>query len=330
LKKRVLYFSIIFVAILLAGVIQIALSQYGEKNTAPLTGEGKPHFSVRWMGFAPDSNTTWPSVQPYANNFSDYYVCISDVISDKLILPVSLRLVNQESSSFFFRIQQNTSTSIGWITPTIEIGLVNRDETRFFTVTTERIKPSSIPEGTLSETITLTVQAYYDSAYTQFYSQDDVPVTFHFIDRTAAVWTVLSMDNFDTSEESHWSCIGPDYGQAKGITGDLYRSWPNSLKQTGYYEDQGLSGFGSTITINSSYTEAYVIASVKTSGWSTAPKVTFNGTIYFEPDVGPTQNAWYQMAFPLPTNQTTVVGICFLNTWAVGYLDDVYVIAKGA
>jgi hypothetical protein len=327
LKKRVLYFSIIFVAIFLAGVIQIALSQYGEKNTAPLTGEGKPHFSVRWMGFTPDSNTTWPIVQPYSNNYSDYYICINDELYDKLNLPVSLRLVNQESSSFFFRVLQNTSSPAGWSTLLNEIGLVNKDETRFFTVTTERIKPSSIPEGALSETINLTVQAYYDSAYTQFYSQDDVPVTFHFIDRTASVWSTLSMDNFDTSAQSNWTGVGMSY-ITPVVTGESYRSYPNSLGiiPTGF--TYRVNGFGNNIAINSSYTEAYIMASIKSNGWSTPPRVTFNGTVYFEPDINPIQNSWYQLTFPLPVDQTTAVGLYFSEYTSYAYLDDVYVIAK--
>jgi hypothetical protein len=328
LKKAILYLSsVIFVAILLAGAIQITLSQFGEQNPVPMTSEAKPHFSVKWMGFAPDRSTTWPVAQPYNNSYSEYYVCINDVVSDKLYMPVSFRLVNQENSSFYFRISQNTSFPTGWSTPTNEIGLVNIDETRFFTVTTERIKPSSIPQGRLSENITLTVQAYYDSAYTQFYSQDNVPVTFNFIDRTAPAWSMLSTDNFDTSTQNQWTSL-TNYGGV-AVVGNIYRSYPNSLRLENWYYD---GGFGNTIAVNSSYTEAYIIASVKTYTWLAPPSVTFNGTIYFEPDVNPTQNSWYQLTIPLPVNQTTQVGIYFVpwlyQNAAYGYLDDVYVIAK--
>ncbi len=327
MKKRIYYLSsIILVAILLAGASQIAISQYGaNKPAAPTSGSSPTHFSVRWMGLAPDSNTTWPAIQPYSDNYTDYYICINDVISDKLSLPISFRLVNQESSAFYFRILQ-ISAPAEWSTPPNELGLVEKDQTRFFTITTERTKPSSIPEGATSETITLTIQAYYDSSYTQFYSEDDVPVTFHFIDRTASVWSAISTENFDSSTESQWTAVGT-YNDPAIVSGDLYRSWPNSLRLRCYAYDAG-TGFGSTISINSSYVEAYLIASVKTSGWATVPKVTFDDITYFEPDVAPTQNSWHQLMFPLPVNQTTQVGIYFMGPWAYGNLDDVYVIAK--
>jgi hypothetical protein len=330
LKKALLFLiTVILVAILAGGLIQIVISQYGEQNTAPMTGEVKPHFSVKWMGFAPDSNTTWPSVQPYNNNYSEYFVCINDVISDKLSLPVSFRLANHENSAFYFRVNPKLPLPTGWSTPTNEIGLVNKDETRFFTITTERVKPSLILAGKLAETITLTVQAYYDSSYTQFYSQDDVPVTFNFIDRTASAWSVLSTDNFDTPKQTQWDSL-TNYGSVS-VVGDIYRSYPRSLRITNQASNYD-NGFGSTIAVNSSYAEAYIIASIKTSTWSTTPRVTFNGTVYFEPDVSPTQYSWYQLVFPLPINQTTQVGIylvppIYYDT-AYGYLDDVYVIAK--
>jgi len=146
------------------------------------------HFSVRWMGFVPLT---------YSDQYPEYYVCINDLACETLYLPIALKLVNQENSSFYFRVVQNQTTPAGWTLATNTLGLINKDETRLFTYSALRTKPASIPEGRLTETISLAVQAYYDELYTNFYSEDSFAVTYNFLDRTAGVWTTLDTDNFD-------------------------------------------------------------------------------------------------------------------------------------
>src|SRR3972149_7102945 len=118
-----------------------------------------------------------------------------------------------------------------------------------------------MPQGNLSETFILTVQAYYDSSYTQFYSQDNALVTYNLIDRAASAWSMLAMDNFDNTTQNSWVGVGSLWSEP-AVTGELYRSWPNSLKIETFMLFTE-SGIGRTFKINSSYTEAYLIAAIK-------------------------------------------------------------------
>jgi hypothetical protein len=327
-KSLKILYILVAVSIIVMATLLSTMNPWSQQtyNQSP-SSSAKHHFSVKWMGYAPDNNATWPVLSPYYNYTSDYYICINDVASSTLSIPVSFKLVNQENNSFYFRTIQNPSSPSAWSSQTSNIGLVNKDATRFFTFNTERSKPTSIPAGMITETLILTVQAYYDSAYTQFYSQDNIPITFHLIDRTSSAWSILSVNNFDTSPITQWSGIGTLWS-GPTVTSELYRSWPNSSRIETWVPGSE-NGFGKTIILNSSYTEAYVVVSIRTGNWLATPKVTFNGTVVFEPDIAPTSNLWYQLTFPVPVNQATQVNIYFASgSRGYSYLDDAYLIAR--
>lgn len=308
----------IFIAIYLLIVVTISalaavtlprtISVDVSKKTS-LTGK---HFSVHWLGYIPDYNNTYP----------EYYVCINDLLCETLYMPIAMKIVNQENSSFYFRVMQNQTPPAGWTLAPNTLGLVNKDETRLFTYSAFRTKPASIPNGRLTETIYLVVQAYYDSLYTQFYSQDSFTVTYNFLDRNAGTWTVLDTDNFDDGTTHGWG------GSGCRIAGELYRSFPYSLVNGGLYYYEPIYAVKS-FNISVAYSEAYVILAVKSPDSGVA-SIDINGVTCFVPDVGVNPGAWYQVAVPIPVGQTSELLIRG-GQWADHtrmYIDDVYVIAK--
>ena len=272
----------------------------------------RAHFSVHWMGFIPD----------YSDQYPEYYACINDLLSDTLYFPIALKLVNQENSSLYFRIVQNQTPPSGWTLPVSEYGLISKDETRFLTYNTFRDKPASIPEGRLTETISLAVQAYYDSLYTQFYSQDSFTVTYNLLDRTAVVWTVLDTDNFDDGSAHEWTG-----GNGAGVSGELYRSFPYSFKA--WHDWGGYGSYGSkSFNISVVYSEAYLILAIKSPGGTPISSIAIDGVTCFIPDVSPAAGVWNQIAMPIPIGQVSTLTIA--GHWAPInlFFEDVYIIAK--
>lgn len=285
--------------------------------------DNQNHFSVRWMGFSPS----------YSNKYPEYHICINNLKSDILAMSIALQIKNQEDSGYYFKIEKHTEPPAGWTIPSMTIGYVDKDETKTFTYSVSRIKPTTIPEGLITENISLVVKAYYDPSLTDLYSQDSFNVTFNFIDRLASVWTTIYHDNFDDGTTQGWSGIG--HYPRISVSNTYYRSFKYSLRVNSEYTNHGKEvGFSKTFTIGSGVQKAYLIYSIRSDLWGSA-RIEFDGVSYFQPDVQPQDNVWYQFTIPLPVSEvpgmskTTTVGIWALladygNSFA--YLDDVYVI----
>lgn len=275
------------------------------------------HFSVRWMGFAPT----------YSSQYPEYYVCINNLANDPMILQIALQIKNQENRSFYFRIGADGTPPEGWSLPQYDIGLINKDETKTFTYSAFRTNPSSISQGRLTETISLVVKAFYDSSYIQLYSQDSFSVIYNFLDRTAPAWTTVYYDNFDDGQTHQWSSVYTISGAELIASTDYYRSFQYSLRLKA---GNGEAGYKKSFDIAGTFSEAYVIYSVRSTSWTTKG-VELDGVKYFEQDVAPSTNTWYQVAVKLPTGRITEVKIWTLAApggWCYSYLDDVYVVAK--
>jgi hypothetical protein len=214
---------------------------------------------------------------------------------------------------------QNQTPPSDWTLPVSEIGLVSKDETRFLTYNTFRAKPPSIPEGRLTETISLAVQAYYDSLYTQFYSQDNFTVTYNLLDRTSGAWAVLDTDNFDDGTNNEWD------GWWTGASGELYRSFPYSLRVGGDWDHYATCS--KSFNISTVYSEAYLILAIKSPN-SLPLRIDIDGVTCFMPDVEPSPGVWWQVAIPIPVGQVSAVTIHGpANYGYYMFIDDVYVIA---
>ncbi len=272
--------------------------------------QSQNHFSVIYRGFIPD--------HPQHNaSYPDYYICINDLANDFLESYLLMEILNQETSGYYFQTELELAPP-GWAVSWLNYSLgytvfVDVDRTVNYYIVLNRTKPSSIPEGRITESLDIVVKAYYDPGCNELYSQDSFTVTFHLIDRTSPVWTVLYYDNFDDGTNQGWWGT-PSY--------TLYRSYRYSLT-AGSTESKVMK----TFQVPEAYQEAYLIYSeymFNIFAW-----VKLNGTIYFYQDIQHfsllNPNEWHQLTVPLWIGSTQVE---ISATRYNNYVDDVYVIAK--
>lgn len=262
------------------------------------------HFSVVWKGYAPE----------YSNQTADYYVCINDLASDTLRMNIAINIQNYENSSFWFMVDQYETPPANWSIAPQYFGKIEIDQTASFIYSNAtRQKPSSIPTGRFNETIALTVKAYYDDAYSSFYSQANFTVQFHFIDRKSPVWTQLNYYNFDDGTTQGWS---NPYGSMNQY--QYWRSWPYSVYGIDCSTAFNTAGSG---------TEAYMIFALHASSISGEKIYVYvNGVKSFQVDASVPDSSWFQYVVPLPIGSSVTVNIRTTYNWY--YLDDVYVIRK--
>jgi len=320
--------SIVLVSVLV-GTISALQSSLTEQPSTRSNGEysEEPRFSVRWMGFCPTYNNQTP----------DYYICINDLKDDYLTMHIAMQIQNFENSSYWFLIESFTAPPTGWTVTTYYIGFINIDQTITFTYSNiNRTKPTSIPEGRITESINLVVRAYHDSSYTNLYSQDNFTVQFHFLDLTSPAWTMLHNDNFDDGTAQGWHAQKQGSGGYAGPEPyTYYRSWPYSLRVTNDYRYDSYCNFYKDFVTNGSLNEVYLVYSILSGRWTQHDRgaVYINEVVYFQSDVSPSTGTWYQVAIPLPLNQSSRVRIPVIEVeWLSGtysaYLDDVYVVGK--
>jgi len=322
-----------FKALLLSAAILISALMVGAvvllNYRSPEQTNVKSGFSVRWMGFAPTYNNTYP----------EYYICINDLKSDTLVMNIALQIKNQEDRGYYFKIEKYVDPPTGWTVLPMTIGYVDGDETKAFTYSASRTKPTTISDGLPTENVSLVVKAYYDPSLTNLYSQDNFNVTFNFIDRLASGWTMIYRDNFDDGTTQGWSAVG-SWVQPPIVTDIYYRSFRYSLQlhsgeNPAWWTEWAEAGYSKSFIIGAGTQQAYLIYSIKSTSWPTSVRIAFDGVIVFQPDVQPNSNTWYQFTIPLPKSEipgmskTTMVEVWATSASdAYAYLDDVYVIVK--
>lgn len=308
-------FAVVFLSIIVAGTIftvgtlkiLYVQPEQNQQNSAVI--EDSNHFSVVYRGFIPGYSTTYP----------DYYITINGLKDNPLRMYLQLYLQNQEASGYYFMIDKYQTPPAGWTINPSFAGYIGVDGTMTYTFSNiYRDKPASITEGELVETINLVVKAYYDSSYTNFYSQDNFTVTYHLIDRASAVWTVLEYDNFDDGTTQGWG------GTGLSLSTTYYRSFRYSLKGDSYYG----TGYSKSFTLVPPYTTGYLIAPIRASQIPDF-SVSIDGQTVFKLDTGMSAGVWYQLTIPLHSGATSVgIGMGNNGVSVQTWTDDVYVIAK--
>jgi hypothetical protein len=304
-----------FLVSVLAGTIVSLRYSSTEKTPQQVDQQSQGHFSVIYRGFVPDT---------YNASIPDYYMCINDLAGDTMTMKLYMEVKNQESTAYYIKtnhaggyhppgwsFSQENSTGGNMI-------YVGVDQTKYFHIVLTRDRPSSIPEGRITETLNLTVQAFYDKDYQNFYDEDFFNATFHFIDRTAPVWTVLCYNNFDDATTQGWTA-----GYQSGVSTTLYRSYRYSFYAT-YYQSPSYAVAMKTFNVPETFNEAYLIFASYGLGYS-ATQIRLNGTIYFKPDEPRKYNEWYQFTVPIFIGSTSVR--IEHQSWVIR-IDDVYVIAR--
>jgi len=293
-----IWFGVVILGTLLMGGTSIWLSSRDKSVEQTSTQESdENHFSVVYRGFIPTYSAAYP----------DYYITINDLKDNPLRMYIQLFLRNQEASGYYFMVDKYQTPPAGWTINAAFLGYIDVEGTMSYTYSNiYRDKPTSITEGERIETINLALKAYYDSSYTNFYSQDNFTVTYHLIDRMSAVWTVLDYDSFDAGTTEGWS--------GGSVSTDYYRSFRYSLRSSSY--------FSKSFSIGPPYSTAYLITPIRCYG--DLSNIEIDGVIYFQPDVTWWVIAWYQFTIPLHYGDVSVR----INIINGGYMDDVYVIAK--
>lgn len=203
-----------FMAIYLSIIVAIsafavfALPKLQPKNEPVLSN----HFSVRWLGFVPD----------YKNTYPDYYICINDLKDSVLQMHIAMKLENWENSSYYFSVGPQGIPPLGWTLDVMYLGEILIDQTvNFIYSNISRLKPTSIPEGLLTESVELVVRAYRDSGYSDLYSEDSFNVTYHFIDKTSPGYFITNFNINSSYTEAY--LVFPIYlNGANTLTGDIY------------------------------------------------------------------------------------------------------------
>ena len=314
----VVYLSVVIAASVFATVgMPMLQSGYNTNNVET------NHFSVTWMGFSPTD---------YSNQYPEYYICINNLAENTLTMQVALQIKNQESSGYYFLIEQYSAPPAGWTISTYYIGYIAVDETKTIVYSDlQRTRPTSISGGVQTESVDLVVKAYWDVSYTDLYSQDNFAVTFHLIDRTSAAWKQLYYNDFDDGTTQGWSGASHDSdGQYwLGVLSTYYRSFQYSLGLRDTSSALGPACYRKSFDTTGPYSEAYLVFSIRSDNWPGECQIEFDNVDYFRTDVAPSNHVWYQFAIPLPVGQTSQVEI-FAHNYALSYayLDDVYIIAK--
>ena len=321
-KRRIAVVAVLITIVSFIIVLNAVSTPYSKPETQKIKEQSYSktnHFSVRWMGFFGGYSTQYP----------EYYICINDLKENNLTIYIALRIKNQEDQGYHFKIEQNATPPAGWVLPSQYIGYVDVDETKDFVYTCYRERPTNIPDGRLTEEISLVVKAFYDCDCSNLYSQDSFSVKFNFIDLSAPVWTVQYCDNFDDGTTQGWTYRCYRYGSID-VSNTYYRSFPYSLRLGATYYS---AAFRKTFNVGSGE-EAYLIFSIRSdrwAGWGDALRIDFDGETVFRPDVSPENNVWYRVCIPIPVGVETTVDIFAVrgdSTRAYAYLDDVYIIVK--
>jgi len=316
-----------------------------------------PHFSVRWTGF---------SQTDYNKSHAEYTIAIDNLTDNPLKMQIAFQIKNQEAQGYYFLID-GYSAPAGWTFAPYQIGYISADEIKAFVYENiTRILPSANLQGRLTETITLVVKAFYSDSYTSLHSEDNVDVTFNFLDPTSAAWTILYHDNFDDGTPNNWESTGEGGDEwdssnawSVGASPDYYRSFQYSLRldasatcvrariwewdlyhPTGhwvYYSAWVRAAFRKTFAVGD-VAEAYLLFSIKSENYEAFNRygIKINGTTFFMSDVAPQANYWHQFAIPFRRNGISSVDIWLQKVERIGtgtahryaYLDDVYLITK--
>ncbi len=307
---------------------------------APRIGANyEPHFSVRWMDFSPVD---------YNNSNPEYNIAIDNLTDNPLKMQVALQIKNQEARGYYFSIDAYSAPA-GWTFTPYQIGYISNGETKTFVYENiTRTSPSPIPQGQLTETITLVIKAFNTESYTSLHNDANINVTFNFLDLTSPAWTILYHDNFDDGTTNNWQGTGegggsadnawnPDNAWTVNASQDYYtssqyslrldasatcarvRDWVFDVVSPGggswsghwlYYSAWVQAAFRKTFTVGD-VSEAYLTFSIKSENYEAFNQygIKINGTTHFISEATPQANHWHQFAIPLKGNSISTVDI---------------------
>ena len=199
-------------------------------------------------------------------------------ITDPVYLGLGTWIFNYDSVTLYMQV---TGSGTGWTIGSTNLGSLSAGNN--FRKEIGRFAAKAKPSGENTDTITVTLNAYTDSGYSNLKWTFDKSVSVFFFDSTDPSWTTDELDNFDDYTRQDWSCFHgvatpfPDGYQPCGYIGycrpssAVFRSAPYSLQKYCNHtstDGQDNDGFFKTFTLPDKDL-VLVIADVFLTGGST-------------------------------------------------------------
>jgi len=277
-------------------------------------------------------------------------------LPDPTTLGITIRYFNYNDAGLYMQI---TGSATGYTFTPINLGLLASGANIYKNLDNfaSRAKPTvaQLPNGEMSENITLTLKGYTDSGYTNLKWTFNRVVTVIWINSTDAAFTVDELDNFDDGTVQGWAAAA-EYHVESGyptlaVATNYVLSTPYSLKMR---QLNGATGetrsrlYKSFTTPNKDKVYAIFDCRVTRGHYGARLKyvnfqrdstaLVFLGKPY--DDVGADNfvaDKWFRIVVPLPKNTTLELRVIideYTDTypysayWQDLYLDDFKIISK--
>lgn len=284
----------------------------------------------------------------------DVYYDIVDA-PDPIPFLIRLKINNNEGLDLWFKVTPR-SLPQGFNFTETELGLISDGGVGEFTITIQRTRPSEVevppPPSTLDEVVGLTLEAYKDSGYTDFYGLVNFDLTFHGLNSNDTGWTVVELANFDDGTLQDWTHVeerilfaGPNTKPPKTtVEANAYVSPPYSAMSRTYSGQtssdmyEGYIGLEKTLDL-SAYTKAYLVVYLRKSTTSATrspvkdTKISIGDELFvFEmPEYG----KWFKAVCPIRSLAITAIRIvtrhkveAYYRDVTYSWIDDIKVIGK--
>jgi hypothetical protein len=273
-------------------------------------------------------------------------------LPDPVKLGLTVHYFNYDDVGLYFQI---TGSGTGYTFGTVNLGLLASGSEAYINLDqfASRAKPTvaQLPNGEMSENITLTLKAYTDSGYTTLKWTFERVVTVHWINSADAAFTVDFLNNFDDGTVQGWAAVLTYGGSGATATAakatDYVLSVPYSLKMEAYsggYSEVMAYLWKSFTTPNKEV--VYAIIDLRITGGTNSYVRSIqiqreDGSILVQigiwasalADAMP-RNKWLRIVVPLPKSTTLETRIHgrwrSSDTGRMGYvwLDDFKIISK--
>jgi len=238
--------------------------------------------------------------------YMDYYG-----LSDPFTTRVPIGISNAEAIDLYFR-----STLVApppeYTNYTTDLGLVAAGKSAFKVGTFDR----SLPTVKVTDALTMRIEAYRDSAYTDFYGSQDLSFKYYLFDYTTG--TLVDYTDFDDGTLQAWSVVA---GTAE-VSSVVYLSAPYSCRI-----DRFDSAIEKSWTIGV-VTEAYFVMHLYSESYG-YPKVEVNTVLKLNKACRPPPLNLYRIVFLLTPDAANTVRITNTSDATTDYniyVDDLYVV----
>jgi len=256
-------------------------------------------------------------------------VSITD-LPDPFTFSLLLAITNNEDQDLYFRATL-VNPPAGYSNYTKDLGLISAGGSAFKLYSLTRSKPT-LTDGEYTETLTVRIEAYTDSAYTNLYATKDIQVTVTFIDHKDPAFTAIDVDNFDSGDVEGWALvdIGENFtaklagpGEPR-VASDHYVSPPYSM-YTNSSSEPDTYAIVKSFNVPTGYTKAYLVIHFWSNNDWGIRIVNSQGKKLVKPSGLLNNQKWYRVVVKLPVGESTTVQLQGRVTW---YVDEIYVIAK--